>query len=107
MGYSKKFGNDFYLYSMLNIGLGYGEEHLYPYSFLDNGILFYELFNMKTTLNHQYIYNQDTSHDSYHKFEIHQSLFLNKNFNLELNADYQTVLENPELNYGFGVSYFF
>ena len=107
LGYSKKFGNDFYLYSLLNMGLGYEKNHLYPYTFLDNGILFYEVFNMKTTINHQYIYNQDSSHKAYNKFKLQQSLFLNKNFNLELKADYQTALENPELNYGFGISYFF
>jgi len=107
LGYSKKIGEDIYLYSLFNIGLGYGDSRLYPYLFLDNGLLLYEIWNMKTTLNHQYIYNQDNSYKTYNKFELHQSIFLNENFNLNLKINYLDDNKNSEKNYGFGVSYFF
>jgi hypothetical protein len=75
--------------------------------FLDSGLLLYEIWSMKTTLNYQYIYNQDNSYKAYNKVELHQSIFSNKNFNLNLKIDYLGDSKNSERNYGFGIGYFF
>jgi hypothetical protein len=82
IGISKKIHDDVLLYGLMDLGIAYGNETFYPYLFPQLGLMIYEIFNMKSTLEYKYVFNQDDSHNGYHDFNLEQSLFIDKKYRI-------------------------
>jgi hypothetical protein len=107
IGYTKQYFNDIFMYSLLNVGVAYGQSKLYPYIYPEIGLLMYEVFNMKTILNYKYIYNQYGSHTGYHDIKFEQSLFLDKKIRFGAGINYKSILKEEQISYIFSLNYFF
>jgi hypothetical protein len=107
MGITKKLSNDITLFSMLGGGLAYGDSELYPYIYPEFGMMIYEIFNMKSTLEYQYIYNQSNTHQAYHNIHFEHSLFLDKQVRLGFGVDRKKNHHYVENDYSFSFNWFF
>ena len=107
LGYTKQFFNDIFVYSLLNVGIGYGKSEIYAYFYPEIGLLMYEVFDMKTILNYKYIYNQHNSNDGYYDISMEQSIFLDKKMRIGIGIDYKSIYEKDQINYIFSLNYFF
>lgn len=106
-GYTKELSKDFYIYSMLNIGLAYSNNNWYSYLAPEAGAIFYESSYAKTILEYKCIYNQSSSHEYYHDIKAIQSFFINKNLNLSLEADYRESLTKEKTSSKISLHYYF
>jgi hypothetical protein len=107
LGYTKQYFNDIFLYSLLNIGVAYGESKFYAYAYPEVGLLMYEVFDMKTVINYKYIYNQYNSHEGYHNTNLEQSIFIDKTLRIGLGINYKSILKDQKITYKFSINYFF
>ena len=87
LGLSYKLHNDILIYNLEKIGIGANFKEVYPYLSFENGIIIYEILNMKTVLSHEFIYNQDSSNSMYQKLNLNQSIFIDKKIRTDLNFD--------------------
>lgn len=106
-GVSKKIGNDIYIFGLMDIGLAYGNKTLYPYCFPQLGLMIYELFNMKSTLEYKYLYNQDDSHSGYHDFNFEQSLFVDKKYRIGASYNHKQSSSLDFDTFGVSFNYYF
>lgn len=108
IGLTNKIHDDIFFFNIAKIGIGLNFEKTYPYSIFETGIIIYELFNMKTVISHEFVYNQNNSDNTYSNFSLNQSLFFNsKDYKLDL--FYNKKLNNS-FSYNtltFGLTYFF
>ena len=79
-GFTKKIHDDIFIFALADIGLAYGNNSLYPYTFSQTGLTVYEAFNMKSIFEHKYFYNQGSSKSGYHDFTFNQSIFIDKEY---------------------------
>lgn len=107
IGISKKIHEDVMLFGLLDVGLSYGNNHLYPYLYPHLGLMIYEIFNMKSVLEYKYFYNQNNSHSGYHNFNIEQSVFLDKKYRIGLNYNRKNSAFNSLNSFGISFNYFF
>ena len=87
LGLSYKLHNDILIYNLEKMGIGANFKEVYPYLSFENGIIIYEILNMKTVLSHEFIYNQDSSNSMYQKLNLNQSIFIDKKIRTDLNFD--------------------
>jgi hypothetical protein len=108
LGITNKIHDDIFFFNVAKIGLGLNFEKTYPYSIFETGFIIYELFNMKTVLSHEFVYNQNNSDNTYNNFSLNQSIFFNsKDYKLDL---YYNKKLNDSFSYNtltFGLTYFF
>jgi hypothetical protein len=106
LGLTKQIESDIFVYGFLKLGIGY-DDSLYGYINPQLGIIVYEIWNMKTILEYDYIYNQDNSSLGYTNLNLTQSVFIDNSFSIELNIN-KKKLEHIELNeYTVGIKYIF
>ncbi len=86
-GLTKQFGNDFFLFSLLHTGVGYGKKKKYWYMYPDVGFILYEILHMKSVVKYEYVYHQYRNKKGYHHLTWIQSLFLTKKHSLEFKFD--------------------
>lgn len=107
LGYTKQYFNDIFLYTLLNVGMAYGESKFYAYVYPEVGLLMYEVFDMKTVLTYKYIYNQHNSHEGYHDVRLEQSFFIDQKVRVGLGIEHKSILKYNKPVYRFSLSYFF
>ena len=107
VGLTKQLSTDITLFSMLGGGLAYGDSELYPYIYPEFGMMIYEVFNMKSTLEYRYIYNQANSYHAYHNIHFEHSIFLDKQVRLGLGIDRKKSHGQVEDEYDFSLNWFF
>jgi hypothetical protein len=81
-GLSYQLSNDVLIYALAGGGQGYYGGRFYGYTDPEIGVVIEEIFDMKSHLSVQHIWNQDRSGSSYLKYGFDQSLFLNPTFGL-------------------------
>ena len=106
IGLTKQIKTDIFLYSFLNVGVGYG-NNLYLYSYPQIGVIVYEIFNMKSVIEYDYIYNQNKSYEKYTNFNFTQSYFISKRYNIEFNINQKENNHKKITTYRFGFKYIF
>ncbi|ACN98547.1 conserved hypothetical protein [Sulfurihydrogenibium azorense Az-Fu1] len=79
---------DFYIFFLQNVGIGYGKNTLYPYTYPELGLIVYEIFNMKSVLSYKYMFNQFNSKQSYNILSLNHVINLKSNLQLILTLDY-------------------
>lgn len=108
LGLTNKLHNDVYFYNLLKLGSGINFKNPFVYSSFETGLIVYELFDMKTVLSHEFIYNQDNSDNTYNNIILNQSIFFDKkDWKLDL---YYNRKINDNLNeetFTFNIKYFF
>lgn len=108
MGISNSLHDDITLYNMIKTGLGINLKKVYPYTSFENGLIIYELFNMKSVISNEFIYNQNNSEDLYMSTTINQSMFFdNKNYKLDINFNELKSDDYYEKTVMFNLTYFF
>ncbi len=107
LGASKQISEDILVFSLLHLGLAYGDRRVYAYTYPEAGFMMYEIFNMKTTFRYKYLYNQDDSKSGYHDVSFVQSLFLNKKHNIEFSVENQYNGDDSNQNYILSYVHYF
>lgn len=103
-GISLKLHNDILGYSMVNIGSNFDSDEIRFLSSFENGIIIYELFNMKSYLKHELIYSSNNN-DYSNIFTFNQSYFdSKKKYRLDFNLK---KFDNDDEKYLLGFTYFF
>ena len=83
-GISYQLHNDIMIFSLINGGLGVDFEKVSPYISLENGLIIYELFNMKSYVSHKLIFNENNDSIFREKYFINQSMYFDKNLRVDL-----------------------
>tara|TARA_R110002072_G_scaffold140765_1_gene285153 strand:+ start:22554 stop:24410 length:1857 start_codon:yes stop_codon:yes gene_type:complete len=78
LGLSYQLVKDVLTYSLFNAGHGLRAGKSYLYTEPEIGFVVNEVFDMKSILSFNHIWNQDKSGDAYLKLNFNQSLYLNK-----------------------------
>lgn len=96
IGITKKISADVNTYLLVIGGIGYGKSRGYLYAYPEVGATVYEIFNMKTILSYEYVYNQLGSNAWYHDVNVTQSYFWRKKF--KVTAGYEHRFHNGHSN---------
>lgn len=76
LGLSSLVHEDVLVYSLANLGIGYGSEKVYPYGYPEIGVVINQVLNMKGIGSYSLICHQGKSSSCYEQAEISQSIFL-------------------------------
>ncbi len=106
-GITKKIHNDMSIFTLLDVGIAYGNNSLYPYLFSQIGLIIYEIFNMKSTIEYKYFFNQDNSQTGYHDLNLEQSLFFNKKYRVGIFLNHKKNSTTNLDSFGLSFNYFF
>jgi hypothetical protein len=106
-GYTRELSENLFVYSMINVGVGYGKHKLYPYLFPEAGVIFYETDYTKTVLEYRYIYNQLASRIFYHDINFVQSFFMDENYSFHFNINAKKSEKKSKTEYTLSLHYFF
>ncbi|MCC6221728.1 MAG: DUF4105 domain-containing protein [Deltaproteobacteria bacterium] len=102
LGLSKLLHDDLLVYSLANLGFGYGNEALYPYGYPEVGFVINELLDMKGVGSFKLICNQSQSSSCYTQSEISQSIFLNQT--VSVNFEYKKLWDSTNDENTFEIS---
>jgi len=106
-GFTKELKNNFYIYTLINIGLGYGRSKFYAYLYPEIGLIWYENKYLKSVLNYRYVYNQGRTQTGYNDLNLHQSFYINNYLNLGLGINYKKNYKKEKLKYSISFKYIF
>jgi hypothetical protein len=108
IGITNKIHDDIYLFNLAKVGMASNLENAYPYSSFETGVIIYELFDMKTVLSHEFIYNQNSSNNTYSDIILNQSIFFdNKDYKLDLFFNKKINDSFSHKTVSFNLNYFF
>ena len=88
VGITNLLHHDMTFYNLLKAGVGLNFKEQYAYTSFETGLIIYEIFNMKTVLMNEFIYNQGNSDEVYRDTTLTQAIFFGKKeyqFNIEVN----------------------
>jgi len=106
-GITYKISNDIFLYDLLGLGLAYGDDKTYLYGKNQLGLIIYEIFDMKTTLQYTSYYNNFQSKKFINTFDITQSIKFDKNIRVDLGYHHNQTNSFQDESFRVGVSYLF
>lgn len=95
---------DLYIFFLQNIGIGYGKNILYPYTYPELGFIIYEVFGMKSVITYKYMFNQFNSKKAYNILSLNHSINLGSNFQLILNLDYLKEYHKDKTNFSVNIT---
>lgn len=107
VGLTEKLHEDMLVYGLIDIGGAYGNQSLYPYIFPQFGFMIYEIFNMKSTIEYKYIFNQDNSHNGYHDLNFEQSFFIDKKYRIGATYNQKYSHDKTYNTLAISLNYFF
>lgn len=107
IGISKKIHEDIMLFSLMDIGIAHGNKNTYFYIYPQVGLIIYEILNMKSVVEYEYIFNQDNSKIGYHDINIEQSLFINKKYRIGVNYNQKQTNVETIKKFALSFNYFF
>ncbi len=107
VGVTKKIHDDIFIFTLMDAGLAYGSNTFYPYFFPKVGLMIYEVYNMKSTFEYKYMFNQDNSNAGYHDFGLEQSIFINKQYRTGLTLNRKQTQSNTFNTIGASFNYYF
>lgn len=81
-GFTKRLTEDFFMYTLADIGFATNYSNNYIYASPKLGFMIYEVFNMKSVAEVSRIYNQMNSKTYYDEFTLDHSIFVDKNVNV-------------------------
>lgn len=107
IGINKKIHDDMSLFGLFDIGFAYGNNAFYPYVYPQLGLMIYEIFNMKSTFEYQYLYNQDNANTGYHNFNMEQSFYIDKKYRIGASYNRKLSANSSFETLGISFNYFF
>lgn len=98
-GISYKLHNDITVFSLINGGLGIDLEKISPYASIENGLIIYELFNMKSYISHKLIFNENNDSLLRENYFINQAIYYDKKVRIDLRYEKNKNELNNSLEY--------
>lgn len=106
-GITYKIGDDIFIYDLLGVGLAYGDNTAYLYGKNQLGVMIYEVFNMKTTMQYTSNYNNFQSKKIINTFDITQSIKMFNDFRLDVGYQNNQSKSYQDENIKVGLNYIF
>lgn len=106
-GFTYKINNDMFIYDLLGAGLANGDNTTFLYGKNQFGLMIYEVFNMKTTLQYTSYYNNFQSKQWNSTLDIIQSIKLDKDIRLDLGYQHNQTKVYENKKFRFGINYIF
>ena len=107
VGYTLNILNDIYIYALINLGIGYGNNIIYPYGYPEIGFMIYEIFNMKSNLTIKIPYNYIGSNNFLVDATFTHSIYIFENSNISLSVNYLKSTYKHIYNYSLRFRYMF
>ena len=106
-GITYKLSDDIFVYDLLGLGLANGDDTTFIYGKNQLGLMIYEVFHMKTTLQYTSYYNNFQSKKLINAFDMTQSIKLFKDIRIDLGYQYNHTNSYDNESLMFGLSYIF
>ncbi len=106
-GISNSIHEDILLHSIGNIGVAYGNQNNYIFSYPEVGLIINEVFNMKSIGTYKFICGQDDKMTCYHKGDLSHSIFINSKTTLLLTFNQIWSSNNSEQTLDFSLRRYF
>lgn len=106
-GITYKITDDIFIYDLLGGGLAYGDNTTYLYGKNQLGLMIYEVFNMKTTMQYTSYYNNFQSKKIVNTFDITQSIKIFNDFRIDISYQNNRSKSYHDENVKVGLNYIF
>lgn len=98
---------DIFAFNLLGIGSGYGKNNIFLYGKNEVGLIIYEIFKMKSTIENNTYYNTYRENNILNEFKITQSLKLTKNVRVDFSYTNTRVKSQDNEKVAFMLNYIF
>ncbi len=107
LGFTYKIDDDIFIYDLLGAGLANGDDTTFLYGKNQFGLMIYEIFDMKTTLQYTSYYNNFQSKQWSSTLDITQSIKLDKDIRLDFGYQHNQTKVYQKENFKLALNYIF
>ena len=107
IGLAVKLSHDLLLYSQMNVGLGFSEGHGYIYTRPEVGLMFYQIFDMKTLVSFSITDNQRQGDQVIKSLALTHSIYTQQNISLHGTFEKKWTNLNEQQSFGLYFKYLY